>query len=130
MCSGLSGGSLDSPVLPDGLFGAPGNTSPTTIFWWHCGGEPPDYPVHHRTVRCKTNSAPMVTCNNQPQQLCAPDCPAPTIGLSDAYQRTVRCTVESNNFSPTTIFELGPIYTSPNRPSEGVRAQTTYQYML
>jgi hypothetical protein len=31
------------------------------------------------------------------------------------------------NCFPTTIFELGPIYTSPNRPFGGVGAQKTYQ---
>jgi hypothetical protein len=30
----------------------------------------------------------------------------------------------------TAIFELGPIYTSPNRPFGGVGAQSTYQGIL
>jgi hypothetical protein len=32
-----------------------------------------------------------------------------------------------HNCFPTTIFELGPIYTSPNRLFGGVGAQETYQ---
>jgi hypothetical protein len=36
--------------------------------------------------------------------------------------RTVRCVVESCKFPPTTIIELGPINTSPNRPFEGMEA--------
>jgi hypothetical protein len=32
--------------------------------------------------------------------------------------------------SPTASFKLGPIYTSPNRPFECVRAQATYQGRL
>jgi hypothetical protein len=43
------------------------------------------------------------------------------------HHRTVRCAAENCSFSPTTILELGPIYTSPNRSFEGVGAQATYQ---
>ena len=48
------------------------------------------------------------------------------------HHRTVRCTCpvrrrNLQNCFPTTIFELGPIYTSPNWPFEGVGAQATYQ---
>jgi hypothetical protein len=46
------------------------------------------------------------------------------------HHRTVRCAAENSSFSPTAIFELGPIYTSPNRPFEGVGAQATYQGIL
>jgi hypothetical protein len=34
------------------------------------------------------------------------------------------------SFSPMASFELGPIYTSPNRPFKDVGAQATYQHML
>jgi hypothetical protein len=44
--------------------------------------------------------------------------------------QTVRCAVESSKFSPMAIIELGPIYTPPNRPFEGVGAQATYQGIL
>jgi hypothetical protein len=53
----------------------------------------------------------------------APDCLVPTTGLSGVPQRAA-------TFSPTTIFELGPIYTSPNQPFDGVGAQATYQDTL
>jgi hypothetical protein len=43
------------------------------------------------------------------------------------HHRTVRCAAENCSFSPTAILELGPIYTSPNQPFEGVGAQVTYQ---
>jgi hypothetical protein len=33
-------------------------------------------------------------------------------------------------FSPVASFELGPIYTSPDRAFEGVGAQATYQGRL
>jgi hypothetical protein len=92
---------------------------------------PPDCPVHqrivaqwlvpggtveesHRTVRCDTGlsdarlTAPTVTCRIQQP-----------VAHRTGHQ-TVRCAVESINFSPTIIFELGPIYTPPNRPFEGM----------
>jgi hypothetical protein len=43
-------------------------------------------------------------------------------GLSDAIHQTVRCAIENNSFPSTSIIELGPIYTSPIRPFEGVGA--------
>jgi hypothetical protein len=51
------------------------------------------------------------------------------------HHRTVRCTCpvrhrKLQNCFPTAIFELGPIYTSPNRPFGGVGAQATYQGIL
>jgi hypothetical protein len=71
------------------------------------------------------------------------DCPMPTASLSDVSQRaaaflqlfgahhqTVQCTAESCNFPQTAIFVLGPIYTPPNQPFEGVGAQATYQGIL
>jgi hypothetical protein len=64
----------DSPVPPDRLSGAPGNRSPTTSSRWHYGGEPPDCPVNHQSIRCKADNTPTIICNSQPQQLVAPDC--------------------------------------------------------
>jgi hypothetical protein len=95
-----------------GLYGAPGNSIPTASSWWYCGGS-------HRTVQCK-RTASMVTCQRQIQWLVA----------HRTGHQTVRCAVESSSFSPTTIFELAPIYSPPNRSFEGVGAQATYQHML
>jgi hypothetical protein len=79
----------------------------------------------HRTVRCKANSANGhlldPTASGAPDR--SLDCLVPTTGLPSVPQR-------SNNFSPTTSFELEPIYTPPNWPFGGVGAQATYQYML
>jgi hypothetical protein len=86
----------------------------------------------HQSVRCDTGlsgaslTVPAVTC--QIQRLVAHQ--TWHLPVSGAYHRTVRCAVESIRFSPTTIFELGPIYTSSNQPFEGVGAQATYQHML
>jgi hypothetical protein len=51
------------------------------------------------------------------------------------HHRTVWCTCpvrrrKLQNCFPTAIFELRPIYTSPNRPFRGVGAQATYQGIL
>jgi hypothetical protein len=84
----------------------------------------------HRTVRCGNQivqcakpAAPMVTCSDRATARrtgqATVRCPV--------HHRTVRCAAENCNFSPTAILELGPIYTSPNRPFEGVGAQATYQ---
>jgi hypothetical protein len=52
---------------------------------------------------------------------------ASTRGMSGAPpDMPVRRRKLQNCFS-TAIFELGPIYTSPNRPFRGVGAQETYQ---
>jgi hypothetical protein len=48
-------------------------------------------------------------------------------GRSGAKQRMIRCDTERSIFSTTNIIELGPIYTSPNRPFERVGAQETCQ---
>jgi hypothetical protein len=77
----------------------------------------------HRTVRC----AIFRSSNGYLQRLVHVACPV--------HHRTVRCTCpvrhrKLQNYFPTTIFELGPIYTSPNRPFAGVGAQATYQGIL
>jgi hypothetical protein len=74
----------------------------------------------HRTVRC----AILESSNGYLQQLLHMAYPV--------HHRTVRCTCpvrhrKLQNYFPTAIFELGPIYTSPNRPFGGVGAQETYQ---
>jgi hypothetical protein len=85
-----------------------------------------------RTVRCdiglsgaKADSAngrlTDPTASGTPDR--ALDCPVPTSGLSGVPQRAAA-------FPPMVIIELGPIYTSPNRPFEGVGAQATYQGIL
>jgi hypothetical protein len=51
-------------------------------------------------------------------------------GTVEESHRTVRCIVESSSFSATAIFELGPIYISPNRPFEEVAVQATNQHVL
>jgi hypothetical protein len=79
--------------------------------------------VSHRTVWCKADSVNGDLPTLDPTTSGAPDRPVLTTGLSGVSQR-------SNNISPTTSFELGPIYTSPNRPFEGVGAQATYQGRL
>jgi hypothetical protein len=112
---------------------------------WHTGlfgAHTSDYPVHHgtaaqrlvpggtqrkdhrtvwcehQTVRCEKPVAPTVTCSDK----------ATTRRTGQAtvrclvHHRTVRCAAENCSFSPTAILELGPIYTSPNRPFEGVGA--------
>jgi hypothetical protein len=80
----------------------------------------------HRTVRCEKPAAPTVTCSDRAKARrtghATVRCPV--------HHRTVRCAAENNSFSPTAILELGPIYTSPNRPFEGVGAQVTYQGIL
>jgi hypothetical protein len=110
---------------------------------WHIGlsgAHTPDYPMHqgtvaqrlvlggtrredHRTVRCEKPAAPTVTCSDRATARrtgqATVRCPV--------HHRTVRCAAENSSFSPTAILELGPIYTSPNRPFEGVGAQATYQ---
>jgi hypothetical protein len=77
----------------------------------------------HRTVRCGKPAAPTVTCSDRATARrtghATVRCPV--------HHRTVRCAAENSSFSPTAILELGPIYTSPNRPFEGVGAQATYQ---
>jgi hypothetical protein len=73
----------------------------------------------HHTVRCKS-----LQCQRSPAML------DPTARRTGQGHRTVRCAAESNSFFPTAIFELGPIYTSPNWPFQGVGAQTTYQGIL
>jgi hypothetical protein len=117
---------------------------------WHnglAGAHKPDCPVHqgtpaqrlvpdgtqredhqtvrceHQTVRCGKAYGPTVTCSDRA-----------TLGAPDMLQCAVRCTTRLSGvpqrtaaFSPTAILELGPIYTSPNRPFEGVGAQATYQ---
>jgi hypothetical protein len=86
----------------------------------------PDCSVHHQTIQCKTDSRQRslatVISNGYGAPDTTPDCSVPTTGLSGVPQ--------SNSFSPTTIIEVGPIYTSPNRAFEGVGAQTTYQHIL
>jgi hypothetical protein len=107
------------------------------------GAHTPDCPVHqgtpaqrlvpggtrrkdHRTVRCGKPAAPTVTCSDRATARrtgqATVRCPV--------HHRTVRCAAENCSFSPTAILELGPIYTSPNRPFEGVGAQATYQGIL
>jgi hypothetical protein len=77
----------------------------------------------HLTVRCGKTAAPTVTCSDRATARrtgqATVRCPV--------HHRTVRCATENCSFSPTTILELGPIYTSPNQPFEGVGAQETYQ---
>jgi hypothetical protein len=77
----------------------------------------------NRTVRCGKPAAPTVTCSDRATARrtghATVRCPV--------HHRTVRCAAENCSFSPTAILELGPIYTSPNRPFEGVGAQATYQ---
>jgi hypothetical protein len=74
---------------------------------------------NHRSVRCKAAHAnghmPASDPTTSGASDRAPDCPVPTTGLSYMPQR-------SSSFSPTVSFVLGPIYTSPNRPFEGVEA--------
>jgi hypothetical protein len=117
---------------------------------WHTGlsgAHTPDCPVHqgtaaqrlvlggtrredHRTVWWHTElsgvekpAALTVTCSDRTT--------ARRTGHATVHcpvqHRTVRCAAENYSFSPTAILELGPIYTSPNRPFEGVGAQGTYQ---
>jgi hypothetical protein len=80
-----------------------------------------DRPVPHRTIGAKADSAnghltdPTSRRTGQGHQ---------TIWC---LHRTVRCAAKSCSFPPTVRFELGPIYTSPNRPFQGVGAQATYQ---
>jgi hypothetical protein len=78
----------------------------------------------HRIVRCKVDvrqwSHAMMNPRASGGRDRAPDCPVTTTRLSGVPQR-------SSNFSPMASLELGPIYTSPNRPFEGVGAQATYQ---
>jgi hypothetical protein len=62
----------------------------------------------------------------------APSSKTPTATFDDQYTWHVRCTCpvrrrKLQNCFPTAIFELGPIYTSHNRPFGGVGAQETYQ---
>jgi hypothetical protein len=104
------------------------------------GAHTPDCPVHqgtpaqrlvpggtrrkdHRTVRCEKPAAPTVTCSDRATARrtgqATVRCPV--------HHRTVRCAAENSSFSPSAILELGPIYTSPNRPFVGVGAQATYQ---
>jgi hypothetical protein len=77
----------------------------------------------HRTVRCEKPAAPTITCSDRTTARrtgqATMRCPV--------HHRTIRCAAENNSFSPTAILELGPIYTSPNWPFEGVGAQATYQ---
>jgi hypothetical protein len=47
-----------------------------------------------------------------------------------AYHQTVPYATESNNFSSMAIFELGPIYTSPNQPSGGRRCHHSPEAIL
>jgi hypothetical protein len=62
-----------------------------------------------RTVQCVTKlsgarlTAPAVTCKIQ------------RLVEHRTWHRTVRCVVKRSSFSPTAIFELGPICTSSNR---------------
>jgi hypothetical protein len=67
------------------LFGALENSSPIASFWWNCGGEPPECPVWHWTIWCKSDSAsghlPDPTASGAPDMAPAsvrclpPDCP-------------------------------------------------------
>jgi hypothetical protein len=108
MCNGLSTGSPDSPVPPDRLSDAQGTAAQRLV---------PSGTVEDTTG---LSGVRLTTCQWS----------SAMVNRNDYVHRTVRCVAESSNFSPTTIFELGPIYTSPNRPFEGVGAQATYQYML
>ena len=96
---------------------------PTASSRWHPERRPPDCQVAHRTVRCGKPAAPTVTCSDRATARrtgqATVRCPV--------HHRTVRCAAENCSFSPTAILELGLIYTSPNRPFEGVGAQATYQ---
>jgi hypothetical protein len=74
----------------------------------------------HQTVRC----AIFGSSNGYLQRLVHVAC--------SVHHRTVLCTCpvrrrKLQNCFPRTIFELGPIYTSPNRPFRRVGAQETYQ---
>jgi hypothetical protein len=73
----------------------------------------------HRTVRCAMSGAPSSE---------APT--ASTRGMSGAPPDSPVRRRKLQNCFPTTIFELWPIYTSPNRPFGGVGAQATYQGIL
>jgi hypothetical protein len=117
---------------------------------WHTGlsgAHTPDCPVHqgtpaqrlvpggtrredhrtvrceHQTVRCGKACGATVTCSDRATtrrtEQATVRCPV--------HHRTVRCAAENCSFSPTARMELGPIYTPPNRPFEGVGAQATYQ---
>jgi hypothetical protein len=52
---------------------------------------------------------------------------ASTRGMSGAQPDSPMRRRKLQNCFPTAIFELGPIYTSPNQPFGGVGAQATYQ---
>jgi hypothetical protein len=52
---------------------------------------------------------------------------ASTRGMSSAPPDSPVHRRKLQNCFPTTIFELGPIYTSPNWPFGGVGAQATFQ---
>jgi hypothetical protein len=55
---------------------------------------------------------------------------ASTRGMSGAPPDSPVRHRKLQNCFPMAIFELGPIYTSPNRPFGGVGAQATYQGIL
>jgi hypothetical protein len=55
---------------------------------------------------------------------------ASTRGMSGAPPDSPVRHIKLQNCFPTAIFELGHIYTSPNRPFGGVEDQTTYQGIL
>jgi hypothetical protein len=110
---GLSGGEHQTVWCHTaGLSGAPGNSSPMASSWWHYGGEPLDCPVWHRTIRARL-TAPTVTC--QIQRLVA----------HRTWHQTVWCLpldCPVCGREQQAIFELRPIYTSPNQSFEGVGA--------
>jgi hypothetical protein len=76
----------------------------------------------HQTLRCDTRLSGVKACSTNGHMLCQIQrlgAPEGGTRFSGAYL----CAAESSNFSPTTIIVLWPIYTSPNRPFEGVGAK-------
>jgi hypothetical protein len=126
---------------------------------WHTGlscAHMPDCPVHQgtaaqrlvpggtrredhrsvqcevRTVRCGKPAAPTVTCSDRATtrrtEHATVRCPV--------HHRTVRCAAESSIFSPTTLFVLGAINTSPTghfqvwKPKQHTKAYCKHSQVL
>jgi hypothetical protein len=119
-----------------GLFGAPGNNSPTASSMWHPERRPPDCPVAHRTVRCGKPAVPTVTYSDRVSDRATARRTGQATVRCPVHHRTVRCAAENCSFSPTTTIVLGAINTPPTghshvwEPKQHTKAYSRHSQVL